>query len=206
VLRATPERRTRREAMQHQDFVRSRAMKYSGILSLVIAMINIGFGTFLLWVTFTRNGACDHQVPLFMQVAGWTALGYGSLFAIYACVSGIRSLRRAGYEEVDDHLNDSVFENSTVLERRSNLAEAAKPSGFTSLIGCFMFLVALFRLAWLIFGSVEIFKSTPASCEDFYVPCLAYVIAQWSMIGLFLFVACIGCVCLAYCATLLGRG
>jgi hypothetical protein len=57
-------------------------------------MINIGFGAFLLWVTFTRKGlvflsfqaystgglmsfagTCDHQVPLFIQVAGWTALG-----------------------------------------------------------------------------------------------------------------------------------
>jgi hypothetical protein len=55
-----------------------------------------------------------------------------------------------------------------------------------------MFLIAVFRMAWLIFGSVEIFKSTLTSCEDYYVPCLVYVISQWAMIGLFLFVACVG--------------
>jgi hypothetical protein len=206
--------------MQHADLVRARASKYGGFVSLLVAIVNIAFGALLVWVTFTEHGGCVMQVPLFIQVAGWTSLVYGTVFGLYAIVSIIRATRRAGYEEVEQ---DSVFGDSVF--DRANLSEVARPGCWSTLGGCGMFLgkqsafvvevvfllttirlVGAFRLAWLIFGSVQVFNVTDATCHGYYTPAFIYVTVQWSLMGIFVLVACCGCICLAYCATLIGHG
>ncbi len=73
-------------------------------------------------------------------------------------------------------------------------------------MGCVMVMVAAFRLAWLIYGSVQVFGTTYNTCPGHYTQALVYVLTQWSLIALFFVLACLGCTCVAYCAALLGRG
>ncbi len=89
------------------------------------------------------------QVPLFLTVAGWTALSYGSVFLLYALVSAIRAVRRAGYVEVNNR-EDSVFGDSVFNDTRDNLAEVARPGLLSSAMGCLMFIGELLcRLSYI---------------------------------------------------------
>lgn len=89
--------------MQQTDFVRQRVAKYGGYAGLFIACTNWGFGAFLLWTLFNHSAtSCNnHQLPLFMQVAGWTSVAYGTCFALYALVTVLRARRRGGYVQVE---------------------------------------------------------------------------------------------------------
>lgn len=125
-----------------------------------------------------------------------------------------KGLRRGGYEEIRGNERDSVFEDSVFnsvnfhitsfffanafffsfskVSARGDVAEVPQPGGLSTLLGCLMFVVAVFRLAWLIFGTVEIFKTTPDACHHYYVPTVVYVLTQWSLIGLVVLVTCCG--------------
>ena len=90
---------------------------------------------------------------------------------------------------------------------RQTLSEAAKPSLFFLLTGLFLVLVYLFRLSWLIFGTVEVVQASVQQCNRFLIQAaFVYMILQWSLIGGFFVLAIGTCCVLLCCAALLTKG
>lgn len=75
------------------------------------------------------------------------------------------------------------------------------------MVGLFLVLVYLFRLSWLIYGTVELAETSASSCNRFLVQtAFVYIVLQWSLIGGFFVLAIAACCILACCAALLTSG
>jgi hypothetical protein len=179
---------------EHTSFVSGRLRKYGGLFAALTAVMNLSLGGFLMyaWTTTMANHVCNRQVPLWVLVSACTSLAYGGLFALYALYALVTFLRQRGYQE---------------LETSETLSEAAKPSGFFLLTGIALVLVYLFRLSWLIFGTVEVVQASAQQCNRFLLQsAFVYMVLQWALIGGFFVLAIGTCCILICCAALLTKG
>ena len=132
---------------------------------------------------------------LYVRVQGFATLFYGLLLGIYGLLAYVKSTpRKTGYSEIAGDNPDE--------------AESIKPGTLTTLLGCILFVFMLFQLAWLIFGSVETLSVKDDACVPSFIHQVAfgYIVAQWSLLALFLFLFCMGCCCAACCVAAAGFG
>jgi hypothetical protein len=188
----------KREKMSTQDApqqldLKQKASKYAGVFAAMACLSNLGLGGFLLWTWITSREQCPAtpRIALWTLVSAVTSVTIGSFFAIYAIVAGILSIRRLDYRQLE---NDSS----------PDLLSASRPNRFFTLSVIFLALIYLFRLAWLIFGTVEVFSST---CDKSLQHMgSVYIIIQWALLAATVFFACAFCWILLCCAALLAKG
>ena len=117
----------------------------------------------------------------------------GSCFGAFSIYSIAKSCKRQGYEELDE------------IEQ---IDQINKPGLCGMCLAFFFFLMVAFRMAWLIFGSVQVFSSTSETCISsviFYAGFI-YCIVEWSLVGATLIICCGCCWGFMCCAIGIFRG
>ena len=181
------------EAREAPD-IRQRFLKHAGVFALVSSLLNLSLGGFLVWVWMNYHTDCVSLHPMaavWLLVSAIVACSVGGVFLLYAFVGAVRSCQRSNaYEE---------------LEGSESLVDAANPGMLVTAATLFLFFLYLFRLGWLIFGTVEIFHSQCTGSFLVYFGKI-YIIIQWGLIGISLLLACSFCWVFLCCAALLARG
>ena len=173
--------------------IRQRFVKHLGVLAGVSSLLNLSLGGFLVWVWIYHQSDCATAHPMaavWLLVSAIVACSVGGVFMLYSFVGMVRSCRRNDYDN---------------LEASESLVDAANPGMLVTLATIFLFFLYLFRLGWLIFGTVEIFHSICAESTLVYYGKI-YILIQWGLIGVSILLACSFCWVFLCCAALLARG
>lgn len=184
------------EGPSHGPDLKQRAFKYSGLLAFGSSLLNLGLGSFLAWSWVRYHGQCSEaewRLPVYVLISAIVAISVGGIFALYALVGAVRSLRRLDYHELEGDSSPSLL-------------SAAKPGCCMSLSVVFLIFLYLFRLAWLIFGTVEVFSSSECPHSDLIQMAKIYVLFQWAVIGASIVALCGFCWIFLCCAAVMAKG